>query len=1423
MKGKLSVDIKYLILSLLLFAGFSLPSFSQKNISGKINKYGRVVTLGVDNVIVDAASYANFNVGDTVLLIQMKGVAMIGLEGASFGSAIKFVGDPGRAEFLTIESKPGGNQITFRNDIANTLFNTQGYIQLVRVPSYNFAVVNSKLECEPWDSTTKTGGVLTAIIGRTLSLQADIDVSGQGFKGGDTTKSLGNCMESDLIWNKYAYSLHSFLDSAGIKGEGLANFVDTSGIGTPPYLPLLPKFSNGKGPSFTGGGGGDGRFSGGGGGANYGRGGRGGRQKTDMCSLGYGGEPSKEVPGASTLFKGLFLGGGGGGSTYNVGVATKGGNGGGIVILICDTLKGNGKNILARGASPAGNVTGNAGAGGGGAGGSIALYLQSYSLGSPTANITLSSNGGNGGSNTTQTFGEGGGGGGGIVTTNLVSVVPAGVTKTVTGGAVGSRTGTINLGQPGSDGVIRTDYAPILNGFLFNSIRSSVTGNQVDSICSNVTPKPITGTIPLGVGPFSYQWQKSYNLAGAESIIAGANSKDYTPAATEANTFWIRRIVTDNGATPTVITDTSKWVNIIVQPAITGNLVGKDTTICYNQNPTNLIPLNSGPLNGNGRYTYQWIQNNDNVWPASTNSPGSSANNSYDPPQLTLTTYYKRVVTSGRCVDNSSAVTITVLTSITGNITTKPDSVICEGSLFNTLGASSGSGATGSYVYQWQDSITTGLWQPAAGINTGGTHNPDTSQFAVTEQRYFRRVVFSGPDSVCHNNSRPILLTRYHKIKNNTIATDATICSGTVPAALTGSDPTQGNLAYTYEWQDSTYGQNWAAKSTSKTPYAPPALNDTTWFRRVVNSSKCTNASSIVVINVHKPILNNAASLISGTGPDTTICSGAIPNKIKGSVPTGGTDLPGDYAYEWYYSTNNIAYAPVATAGTLIDYQPGNLTVTTWFRRKAISGMCSSESNTIRVIVLPPITNNIISASQVVCYNTSPAIITGPALTGGAGGTPTWLWQQSTNSGSAWSTASGTSNGQNYTPPPLLAETWYRRIILSGLYNCCIDTSNVVTLGIKPLPTAAITTLNDTTICSGSSVELKIHLTGTPNWKVIYNETAGSSVQVTVNNISTADYTILRVPSPSSGSVTFNYSLFSVEDGNGCLATSKTGSRNALVYRVPVPNAGPDVDVCGFGYKLAAVPSDGSGLWTFPAEVLSATPTLSDTKVKIDSSFTDKSKTLKFYWEETNWTCIKKDSVLITFFNNIDTINAGRDTAIFSFDNIFKVDAYPLLSYENGKWTNVSGIGTGDFENDASSSTYIRNISPGLNKYLWTVTNENSSGVAVCSKEDEISIDVSSPVIPEGLSPNGDLINDSLSITGLDFVNQAIDMTILNGAGTIVFSTSNQSGGTWVSWDGKNKNGVDLPEGTYYYLLKVASLKTGKVSSKSGFIILKRN
>jgi hypothetical protein len=1426
MTGRLPGNIKYLVFSLLLLTIFIGSLSGQVKISGVVNDYAHVTGLGTDYVIIDdEAQFDQFAEGDTVLLIQMKGIRIYVPEDGNYGLQENSLGPPGAHEFLTILSiDDGTNKITFRNNISTPNFNLQGLLQLIKVPSFNYAIVDTPgLTCQPWDSLSKTGGVLAAIVGRTLSLSANIDVSARGFKGGTTVLGTGICIATnEPVLNKYAYDKD--YANSGYKGESpvIRAWIDAGNI-----PPIYPGFAKGRGGNFSGGGAGNGRFSGGGGGGSYGAGGKGGIEKPDCGDAkdgGVGGRQIKLTPFAG----GLFLGSGGGSSTYLAGaMPSAGGNGGGIVILVCDTIMGNGKKILAEGESVTVTATGDAGAGGGGGGGSIALYLQSYSSNPLSRALTISAKGGKGGDNAPLVptgFGEGGGGGGGLIKTSSV-VTPAEVVKTISGGLRGQRFGTETSGN-GQDGESLTNFVPILNGFLFNSIRSSVTGNQVDSICSNVIPKPLTGTFPVGgSGSYTYLWQKSYNLSGAAINIPASNVKDYTPAVTESDTVWFRRIVKDD---VTFLTDTSKWVEIRVQTAIAGNLVGEDTTICYGQDPLSVVPLNAGPTKGNGFYTYQWIQNPNNTdWSSATGASGTSTGPAYDPPALNSTTFYKRVVTSGRCIDQSSAVSVTVLPLITGNITSRPDSVICEGSLFNTLGASAaGGGQTGTYWYQWQDSTASGTWQASSGTNINTTYIPDTTDFSVIENRYFRRVVWSGPDSVCRDNSLPILLTRYHYIENNSISKDTTICSGSIPPELTGTTPTAGSGSYTYIWQDSTNLASWTDRGTALSPFAPPALTDTTWYRRIVNSSKCSDTSMIVVIKVHKPLLGNNISLLSGPGPDTTICSGATPNKLLGTVPTGGTEIPGDYAYQWFYSTDNFSSTntAVAAAGTLKDYQPGTLPTTTWFRRKAISGKCETFSSAIKVTVLPPITNNAISAGQVVCYGTVPAALTGPAPNGGDPGLITYLWEQSTDGGSTWVPAAGSSNQKDYTAPALTIPTEYRRTIRSGLNDCCISVSGIVSIGIHALPTGSIDWTADTTLCNGATVKLKVTLSGASSWTLTYNE---NSTPVTVSGIAGNSRIISRVPDGSGSSVSvFNYTLTSLIDGNNCSATPAllTGTRKATVYRVPVANAGPDDEVCGPGYKLNAVPSDGTGLWSWKASVpvLAPLPTAHNSMIYIDSSFTEASKTYKFYWEETSWLCASKDSVELTFYNRIDPITITEDTTIYSFDYRLQATVSPLKAFETGSWSVLEG--SGNFNPPDLNVTDITEVSEGKNKYRWTVTNGE------CLSSADMEVTVVDIVIPEGFSPNRDTHNDSFIIKGLDLrknpdgspAYQLAELSILNSAGTQVFATSNLPGEEWKEWDGTNLSGSELPEGTYYYLLRITALGNGQVYKKSGFIILKR-
>jgi gliding motility-associated-like protein len=1404
---------------MLMLSVLTVSLFSQdRKISGIINEYKSVAAIGPGLNNITLSDVSNIAAEDTVLLIQMKGAII--LEAGGFREP---VGAPGSYEFLIVQSVDIGTRVVvFTNPILNS-YDIKGLVQLVTVPSYTSATVKGTLTCQPWDSISKTGGVLTMIVGRTLSLNANIDVAGKGFFGGAVppTASPGIC-SSNPTYDDFNYPIT--YTNSGFKGESpvLRVWIDFTNIPS-----INPNYSKGKGRSYTGGGGGNGKYSGGGGGASfYSTGGSGGFEPNPGCTTPYsGGVGGKQINSDVELGGKILLGSGGGGSTYeSAPTASAGGKGGGIIIIMCETLKGKGKIISADGVIPGTTASGNAGAGGGGGGGSIALYQQSFSTPLDSSLLTISAKGGKGG-NTSNLYGEGGGGGGGFILTNNPAD-PGNVTKITTGGAGGTRSNA-TTGFSGTAGMALTTFAPTLNGFLFNSIKSEVTGNLVDSICSNVPFGTILGTKPVGgvegTG-YHFEWQYS-TLANPLDLdylpASGVNNlQDYSPGLLTVTT-WFRRVVTDNGLP--VLIDKSTPIQIIVQQAITGNLIGKDTTICYNQNPFPLVPLNAGPSNGSSLnyYLYKWIQNTTNTsWGETTpNATGTFNNPSYDSPALTQTTYFQRVVTSGRCVNYSSTVTITVLPLITENITTRPDSVICEGSLFNNLGASAPVGGDLTYKYQWQDSINSSVWMPAVGLNTAAGYTPDTSTFSAIENRYFRRVVFSGPDSVCKSRSVPILLTRYHKIKTNLIAADQTICSETSPVPLTGSIPTQGKAGdYAYVWQDSVRTGIWIQRATTDFSHAPGNLTDTTWYRRIVISSVCADTSLTVRINVHKLIAENNISVIAGGLTDTTICNGQIPHLLKGSAPTGGTNIPGSYLFKWYSSIDNVTYIPVATAGTGINYQPPALSDTTYYKREVTSGTCSGFSDPVIVKVLPLITNNVISSDRTVCYNTDTVKLTGATPLGGAGiGTYIYFWEQSSDGGTTWLAASGTNNDASgkYFPPALPIPMKFRRTATSGLSGCCTNVSNEVLISqYPPLPTGKITNIADTTICGGLQVLLEVELTGVSPWKVTYKENA---VQGAAISTAIATPTFTATPASASALDIYNYSLLTVEDANGCKATSLAGGKKANVYKVPDTKAGPDQLVCGPTVNLAAVPDAGTGIWKYPSAVVSSTANAANVTVTIDDVYINGKITHNFIWEETNWTCKSQDAVDITFYKKISSIDAGPDTTLYSFDNIFHMSANMPEVWEVGLWSIVSGGGS--FDNESLYNSVVTSLEPKVsNVFKWVITNGE------CTAEDVVNVYVDEIMIPEGFSPNGDGVNDIFEVQGLDLENQDAELKIINSTGSEVFSTYKfgTDKGTWSPWDGKSSNGYNLPEGTYYYLLKLTSLGNGKIHKKSGFIILKR-
>jgi len=1418
--GQVRYNLGYILCFLFLF-GLGTSVFSQSAVPDNPNVYKHVTFVGSDYVIVDnTVDFSKYNVNDTVLLIQMKGFEIRVDDNSNYGTETQSIGSVGRYEFLIVQSTTiGTSTIKFRRFINNT-YDPAGDVQLIRVPSFYDANVGAGgIKCQAWDSTTKTGGVLALIVGKTLRLNGNIDVSGKGFKGAVASAGTGVCT---TISNSNHFFYDTSFKAAGLKGEGIVTYADTTSGQTGTTLPIYPLYAKGKGSNFNGGGGGNGRFSGGGGGANMGDGGRGG---SESCSSNPGGLGGLGIPNINYFDDStrIFMGGGGGGSTRLT--AGAGGRGGGIVFILCKELDGPGS-ILANGQDGFSSAD-SSGAGGGGGGGSIALYLENVKA---SFSGTLTANGGKGGNaNTSYNYGEGGGGGGGLVWLNK----SLSITKTLNGGGKG--TGGANS-HAGYGGTAHNNFVPVLNGFLFNTIQSSVTGSLADSVCSNMLPPRIDGTLPVGgSGNYVYLWQKRNYGSTNWNDISPSNVLNYTFPAFEADTFEIRRVVRDNISS---LTDTCKQALIIVQPRILNNLVniqsdiiGPVDTVCHGQDPKIIDQAVPDLWVPTTKYLYYYWQDSTS---SGTWGTTLATTKFYDPNPsggLTTDTWYRRKVISGRCADSTAKVKFRVFKLITGDSISAAQEICHGGTFVNLLQKAgytlAGGDTVNGYIYLWQSSPTgaAGSWSSASGTNNTSGYDPVESGSDTETKTYYRRMVYSGSHNVCKDSTNVKLLTEWKKISNNTILpASQTICSGNTPVNITGSSPADGNHSYTELWLQKTRltGYTTAAgpNATNQLNYQPPSLTDTTWYRRYVTSSTCADTSAPVAVNVHKPISNNKIALRSAVF-DTTLCVNQPVPIIKGADPSGGTNNPLDDLFQWQVSTpGNNSWVNATGSSISIDYSTGSLANATanplmyYFRRSFTSGMCSTFSDTVTVRVLSKITNNVVSADQAICYNTTPANLTGVFPSGGESGSYTWKWQQSTDGGVTWSTAVNPSS-QNYTfPGNLTAPTRFRRWVYSGLTDCCIDSSNFVSISINPLPIGVISAATDT-ICEGTSKPLSLTITGSiaAPWNVKYNENhlkLNSSTQSTVSESSSSS-TILVTPaiaSSTTDSAAYSYTLFSIQDANGCFATSMSGVRKLVIYKVPVPNAYSDTSVCGPKATIRGATNVGSGKWWYvsvaPKDSVVSGNSLT---VTIDSTKAGTNWPYTFTWHVVNWNCPADDSKLVTFYKRASLADAGKDDTLYTQTMQFQLNGVPPL-IGKGTWYSVAS-------GDSVAGGLVTDLSPGVYVFEWRVVN------GACQTSDQMKLFVNNIFIPDGFSPNGDGVNDVFEILGLDTSKSEVSLTVFNSAGSQVYHSTN-SAGTYTPWNGENEHGP-LPDGIYYYIVTIKTDNPVTLFKKSGFVIIKRD
>jgi hypothetical protein len=474
------------------------------NISGIINRYTGVTAMNVARTQLTVASTTGFVAGNRVMVIQMKNATINTADAATYGDITAY-NNAGRFEFARIASVAGGvgGTVNLTSPLVNTYDAAvaNASVQLIYVPEYTDIIVDGLLTAQSWNPTTRTGGVLALAASGTITLQADVDVTGLGFKGGVISGGDGSCR----------VGIYRNADTNyGQKGEGIATDAN----------------NRGRGKLANGGGGGNPHNSGGGGGGNFGKGANGARQwncagggdANNDCTdptpplAAPNTEQNSGIGGAILDYTTgrIFLGGGGGSGQQNDGFGTSGADGGGIIVMLANAIEGNGFLMSAKGQSVLATAGNDAG-GGGGAGGAIFLDTRNYG----TTPLRVNVQGGKGGDvDFSSCHGNGGGGGGGVLRLQ-VTPTPSNIT-------------VIRGGGPSSRNADNSDCALTANSFF--CAEATGTGGV---IFNNISILPVTITKfdarKVGNSQSLLEWTTSQEINSQYTEIArSTNGIDFT-------------------------------------------------------------------------------------------------------------------------------------------------------------------------------------------------------------------------------------------------------------------------------------------------------------------------------------------------------------------------------------------------------------------------------------------------------------------------------------------------------------------------------------------------------------------------------------------------------------------------------------------------------------------------------------------------------------------------------------------------------------------------------------------------------------------------------------------------------------------------------------------------------------------------------
>ena len=905
-----------------------------------------------------------------------------------------------------------------------------------------------------------------------------------------------------------------------------------------------------------------------------------------------------------------------------------------------------------------------------------------------------------------------------------------------------------------------------------------------DATCPGVCDGTATVIPSGGTLPYTYSWSSGGTAATETGLCAGT----YTVTVTDANGCQAQQTAT-----------------IEEPPAIVIDTDTQDAS-CFGICDGEAYAEATG---GSGGFTYQW------------NDLNATVNDTVI--ALCSGTYQVVVTDAAGCMDST---TVTINEPAEIDITITPTSVTCNGDCDGTAVAVV-TGGNAPYTYQWNDpnsTVNDTVVDLCAGIYglvvTDSLGCTATSSTVITE---------------------PLVLTLLDSAVNIT-------CGGTCDG-IAGVLPLGGTAPYDYAWNDQNNSTtpfitnlcagdyqvvvtdaNGCSDSTTVTIIEPPLLESQVVVQNPSCGGVCDGEISLSPIGgtpgytvlwlpnletdtvitglcagQYIAILADAAgctdtTIINLTEPpvltaDITsvtqvLCSAACTGEAT-VTPTGGTP---PFTYSWNTS-------PVQTGSTAT-----NLCVGIWAVTVTDDIGCTATATTV-INDDNALTATVPIFTSVTCNGDNDGTAT--AFANGGVGPYTYSWDD--------------VNFQNAQTATGLAPGTYTVTVTDSQSPAC-ETQASVTITEPDVLTLSATATDVTcgTDCDGIGTALPVG--GTGPYVITWNDPTGqgtslcvgtwtatvtdangctalasatvggpsaivsnaTSVASTCSNLPDGSinltvvggvpgYTFAWTPGGAStedlANVTFGAYTVVITDATGCSITATYSVATLVNINA---DAGEDQIICVAEPIVLDGSGGGSYLWS-PSATLSDSAVADPIASPID--------TTTYYLTVTIGNCVDVDSVTINTYE-IPPVDAGDSLQIPTGASI-GLNANGVQTGWQYSWEPAEFLDNSSITNPLATPTQST-------MFYVTVTDENG-----CMNNDSVYVEILPGItFPDGISPNGDGINDTWIIDNIDLFDDAI-VEVYNRWGQMLFQSAP---GYPIPWDGRFK-GKDLPVGTYYYVI----------------------